>query len=848
MKKLFSILLIVCFALSAALFAVGCMKPSNKTSESESEQVSASETTSESASVSESEPVTTYSVKFVDQEGNLLKEDLLEEGAVPVAPSVTLPDNTAEYTYTGEWDSEIVAVAGEATYTWIVTATKNTYTVKFVDELGETLKEEVLEYGAVPVAPSVTLPDNTAEYAYTGAWDSEIVAVAGEATYTWVVTATKNKYQVTFDGAHLTEYEYGSTVTAPVITKQGEVITGWTVNGESVDITTYQITGETDFTSVWGDVPYATYTEGYVNAVASDELGAGSWYYEIGSQATAYSWTVNIPARAYEVNKTTTYAWKAGDWSSVGFIENDWISGGGTVREGTLAVTNIGEELIIVLHEPTQNITKSTSTADADIINGIKSVTLVVNNGAQYRHFYLGAGVVTDSTIDTFVIDSEGNKYVANKTVDSVEYALSQNYGSGSVTLPKMNYSQYTKVTFDWNIAGGWTFIGPNADNRWYNGGTALGGTVTVVVRADKLEVTMAQTLDTANAGTFNLEITDADVIAGNKSLTLSYSCLVNTQQLVLSNFATSTDPVEEEPVDEPDTFVIDSEGNQYLATETESSIEYSLSQNYGNGYVTLPKTDYSQYTKVTFDWNIAGGWTFIGLETANRWYNGGTALGGTVTVVVRADKLEVTMAQTLDTANAGTFNLEITDADVIAGNKSLTLSYSCLVNTQQLVLSNFATSTDPVEDEPVIDFTPQAVGDDGTVIKGTDSSVIAGGLYFDIGNGGTARTCEVTFAVVNYSKYTTVTYEYKGSASWMGIGFASGDLITNGNDAISGTITVTNNGDGTYTAVISDSSVGATKTIEITDSDVTSGKKALSIYVYGAAYRTFNISAPTCA
>ena len=169
--------------------------------------------------------------------------------------------------------------------------------------------------------------------------------------------------------------------------------------------------------------------------------------------------------------------------------------------------------------------------------------------------------------------------------------------------------------------------------------------------------------------------------------------------------------------------------------------------------------------------------------------------------------------------------------------------------------MSNFATSTDPVEDdsepedEPVIDFTPQAVGDDGKVIKGTASSKIEGGVYFDIGNGGKARTCEVTFAAVDYSKYTTVTYNYQGGADWMGIGFSAGDLISgNGGVMIAGTITVTNNGDGTYTAVIADATTGLSKTMAISDTDVINGKKALTIFVYGAAYRTFDISEPICA
>ena len=630
-----------------------------------------------------------YLVKFVNEAGETLKEETLEYGVVPTAPEGVTPNNTAEYTYTGAWDKEIVSVVGEATYTWVVTATKNSYLVKFVNEAGETLKEETLEYGVMPSAPEMVTPDNTAEYSYTGAWDKEVASVTGEATYTWIVTAVKNKYQVTFDGLNATEVEYGATAPAPAISKQGQALSGWLVNGENVDITTYVITGVTDFVSVWEDVPYATKESGYINAQVSDVLGEDSWYYQIGDAETPSVWTVALPKTVYANDTKTTYEWKSGDWSSVGLTESALIASNGTSRVGTLTVTNLDGELIVVLHEPGQNITKTMTITNENIINGTQSLTIFVNNGAQYRHFYLGKAVVSASDLDTFVIDNQGGKHVANKSETSIEYSLANTYGEGTITLPKMDYSQYTKVTFDWNIAGGWTFFGVSRSLRFYDNGNALGGKVTIAVASNKLAVSMTQTVDSNAPGTHTIEITDTDIISGKKSLTFSYNCQVGTQKLVLNNFTTSNE----------------------------------------------------------------------------------------------------------------------------------------------------------------VEFTPQAVGNDGKVINGTASSKIEGGLYFDIGNGGVGRTCDVTFAVVDYSKYTTVTYNYQGSADWMGIGFSAGDLISgNGGVKIAGTITVTNNGDGTYTAVIADATTGLSKTMSISDMDVINGKKALTISVYGAAYRTFDISAPICA
>ena len=660
-------------------------------SEEEGSEIESSEASSsdEDSSESGNEEQTKYKVTFVDEEGNILQESDVLEGDMPTAPECVTPNNTAEYTYTGAWDKEIVSVVGEVTYTWVVTATKNSYLVKFVNEAGETLKEETLEYGVMPSAPEMVTPDNTAEYSYTGAWDKEVASVTGEATYTWIVTAVKNKYQVTFDGLNATEVEYGATAPAPAISKQGQALSGWLVNGENVDITTYVITGVTDFVSVWEDVPYATKESGYINAQVSDVLGEDSWYYQIGDAETPSVWTVALPKTVYANDTKTTYEWKSGDWSSVGLTESALIASNGTSRVGTLTVTNLDGELIVVLHEPGQNITKTMTITNENIINGTQSLTIFVNNGAQYRHFYLGKAVVSASDLDTFVIDNQGGKHVANKSETSIEYSLANTYGEGTITLPKMDYSQYTKVTFDWNIAGGWTFFGVSRSLRFYDNGNALGGKVTIAVASNKLAVSMTQTVDSNAPGTHTIEITDTDIISGKKSLTFSYNCQVGTQKLVLNNFTTSNE----------------------------------------------------------------------------------------------------------------------------------------------------------------VEFTPQAVGNDGKVINGTASSKIEGGLYFDIGNGGVGRTCDVTFAVVDYSKYTTVTYNYQGSADWMGIGFSAGDLISgNGGVKIAGTITVTNNGDGTYTAVIADATTGLSKTMSISDMDVINGKKALTISVYGAAYRTFDISAPICA
>jgi len=174
-----------------------------------------------------------YKTTFYDEDGIKLDEKTLEYGATP---SYTYgKQNNAEYIYEfngwattkgGSVISSIPSVSGNASYYANVTKTKKQYKVTFYDENGNKLEEKNWDYGTTP-SYSYT-KTATKEYTYTttgwatakGGTKVTIPKVTGEASYYALVSATKNKYTITFNSnsgsavSSITE-DYGTSVNKP---------------------------------------------------------------------------------------------------------------------------------------------------------------------------------------------------------------------------------------------------------------------------------------------------------------------------------------------------------------------------------------------------------------------------------------------------------------------------------------------------------------------------------------------------------------------------------------------------------------------------------------------------------
>ena len=217
-----------------------------------------------------------FTVTWEDFDGTVLEKD---EGVVYGSdPSYDgeKPARAADAEFTYEfkgWTPEISPVTGDVTYTAEYKATKNLYTVTWVDEDGTELeKDEGVPYGEMPKYDGKT-PEKTATaeftYRFVG-WTPEVVKVTGDAVYKATYKATTNLYTVTWvddDGEVLEKDEgvpYGAMPSYdgedPVKAADAEftyAFAGWTpeivkVTGNAVYKATYSETRNL-YTVTWVD-------------------------------------------------------------------------------------------------------------------------------------------------------------------------------------------------------------------------------------------------------------------------------------------------------------------------------------------------------------------------------------------------------------------------------------------------------------------------------------------------------------------------------------------------------------------------------------------------------------------
>ena len=235
-----------------------------------------------------------YTVKFLNHDESVLKEESVEYGSLPTAPATPTKADTDEFSYEFVgWDKEVVAVTGDVTYTAKFEQTKRKYTYKFVNFDGSVLKEDKVDYGTLLTIPAIPEKPETAEFSYEFiGWDKEVVAVTGDVVYTAQYREVKRQYTykfVNFDGKVLKSetVDYGTLPTAPAnpsrtATKEFTyTFSGW-------DKEIVAVTGDVVYTAVYqSTVKEIKYTElaGKRISILGDSI---STFYQDGSPMNSY--------------------------------------------------------------------------------------------------------------------------------------------------------------------------------------------------------------------------------------------------------------------------------------------------------------------------------------------------------------------------------------------------------------------------------------------------------------------------------------------------------------------------------------------------------------------------------
>ena len=159
-----------------------------------------------------------YTIRFVNYNGDLLKESSVEYGTSPAYDGITpeKPSTVEEQFAFAGWDSTLSECTGDKTYTAQFTASPRMYKISFVNFDGSLVKETEFGYGSIPFCDIIPAREAENKYTYIFSGWGDIKSVTGEATYTAQYSHEYTKHTITFandDGTVLqnTQFAWGET-------------------------------------------------------------------------------------------------------------------------------------------------------------------------------------------------------------------------------------------------------------------------------------------------------------------------------------------------------------------------------------------------------------------------------------------------------------------------------------------------------------------------------------------------------------------------------------------------------------------------------------------------------------
>ena len=262
-----------------------------------------------------------------------------------------------------------------------------------------------------------------------------------------------------------------------------------------------------------------------------------------------------------------------------------------------------------------------------------------------------------------------------------------------------------------------------------------------------------------------------------------------------------------------------------------ETGIRYQLPTKDALYNITLPCVNYSKFTVVLFKWKSAA-WTQTGIDGARN--HSGNDQEGIIEVVNENGTYRIIW---MDAANKDIYwSRTISDNEVINGTKGL-----AIIEAQALADGRWL----DIEVSAVSHVYNDGVLQRVAVKDGNEMFRESYGSYDPNENRG---NWTVALQAIDYTKHTSVTFNWNFSNPWARIGLNRADEMFDSGAAMSGTLVIAKNAEGNYVATLSNAA-GSSCT-KVLDDDVANGTKGLVLF-FGSdePYRTFVIDAiPTFA
>ena len=363
--------------------------------------------------------VNQYNVTFVDEDGTtVLKEatayDYGTKAADIVKPDEPSKSATAEYTYAfAGWTPEISDVNDDdATYKAVYTATKNKYTITWVDGDGNTIKTDSIEYGETPVfngdSPAKTATvSNT--YKFNNNWMPAIAKVTGDATYTAQFDESVKQYEVTFDGngatgldgkeglamaGQLCDYNIETVLNANEYVKKGYAFTGWNsqADGQGDSYTDKDTIKLTDDYTLYAQWKLVDYSITYVTKMGEYFDGT---YPETNPKSYTYGTAIGVGADATTTSKIEGVTPQSDNYTFDAWYADASFSG---EKFAGINADDIGDITLYAKYIPKKyeikyiidgDVKKITGNPDTyDYGTGVEKLADVVKDGYDFEGWY----------------------------------------------------------------------------------------------------------------------------------------------------------------------------------------------------------------------------------------------------------------------------------------------------------------------------------------------------------------------------------------------------------------------------------------------------------------------------